>query len=791
MKTKILLLSLSVLLTFQLAAQQSWQQQRGNIAKKKELAMQYQTATLGISASSRTSNREGEVWNKISGEAIPLGQEVNSIKMADENVIWMASSVFLFGPPSDEVVTISKSLDGGVTWEQLPIPNTTGFFAVDIAAIDANIAYVTLWGPDFLNDLSMDAIYRTTDGGTSWTKVDSYTFFPTYIHFFNQEEGWVLGSDGVFITTSVTSDGGQTWTHAGGSDWIIPEGMSLPPQNENEFVGTFSYAPSSNYEVVDSTIIIGGTGYWISHDRGYTWEALRSPLFDEEGLIHGSVAMKDPQTFMFASNLDVNFSFQPTLAYATTDGGQTWTKSNPIVNPSVINYLPGTDQDFIISGQTLGIADDLGITGTARTSDLENWEIVDGIGLLVSDFTGATQNVGAYANYPGTIEAGIMYKWGPQTLLDYDAVVLRNNDYPLTIVTLNHLGNEVVFEYQLQNTGVNDLEETTFNLEVLLDGAVVTTESEIISVAQGEIQSTFLIFNPTEVGVYQFNITVSQANLGQAFYTDMRFLEVSETTLAKDDGVGEFSFTINPEEEEWTHGYLGTAFNLLTADQLTSFSIQGDAFFSDSTGVFNFLIKAIDENGQAVEGEVYKAGPFAITDAYANDISTIIYQLPEVVDLPAGKYIFAVGQDEPQAAVSFSYDNRSDFDAWFFSEVGFGGEPFPWGNISDGSFPTLMLRPNFQVETSTSTLEQQIAETTPLEIFPVPFKTELNILFEYMEEKEVNIQIFDMSGKQWTNFTTSHHQLINQNLSELPNGLYLMKLKSGLYNRSVKVLKQE
>ena len=137
------------------------------------------------------------------------------------------------------------------------------------------------------------------------------------------------------------------------------------------------------------------------------------------------------------------------------------------------------------------------------------------------------------------------------------------------------------------------------------------------------------------------------------------------------------------------------------------------------------------------------------------------------------------------SSIAFSYDNKSDFGTWVFFEDDF----LTWTNLADGSFPTLMLRPNFQAVMSTST-QQILAQNTPLTVFPVPFKEELNILLEYMEEAEVTIQIFDMAGKQWTNFTTSHQQLINQNLNDLPNGLYLLRLKSGLYERSVKVLKQ-
>ncbi len=792
MKIKILLLTFCTLLTFQLAAQQSWRQQRGKIANKQKIALQNHTLSRNSIATNRSSQKEGEVWNKIASDAIPLGHEVNSIKMANENIIWMASSVFIFGPPSEDLAIISKSVDGGLTWEQFSIPNTAGFYAVDIAAVDENIAYATLWGSDFFNDLSQDAVYKTIDGGKNWQKLDSYPHSPTYIHFFNETEGWVLGFDNSFTTVmSVTVDGGVTWNHAGGEDWVTPEGRSLPLRDNNDFVGTFSYAPGSNYEVVDSTIIIGGTSYWISHDRGYSWERFMSPLFEEEGLIHGSVAMKDPQTFMFASNLDLDFTFGESTAYATTDGGQTWTRSNVPVNPSAVAYLPGTENDFIITGQDQGFDPSFGfgITGTARTGNLKNWDIMDDKGLLAVDFMGENQSIGAFANYPGTTEASNMYRWGEKQLLDYESSIVRNNVNPFTIATLNHLSEELVYEYEVQNIGANDLVDMTLTMEVVLGGSIIATESEIIVVNQGSSDVIVFTYTPTQIGLYEFNITANQSNIGDAFFKDIRFFEVSETTIGKDDGIGDLSFSIIPDSDEWTHGYLGSEFNLLVADKLASFSVVVDDGFADSTGLFNFIIKAINSDGEAEDGEIYKFEAIPIIDLF-NNLTYATVVLPEPVDLPAGDYIFAVGQDIPQATINFGFDDKSDSGFWMYSPVGFDGEAIPWTNITDGSFPTLMLRPNFQAETSTSSLEQKIAETTPLTIFPIPFKDELNVLLEYVEEKEVNIQIFDMTGKQWTNFTTSHHQVINQNLTALPKGLYLMSLKSGLYHRSVKVLKQ-
>lgn len=796
MKIKILLLALCTLIVGQLNAQKNWRQHRKQaIETQKQLLernMPNRNNTFSSFVQSR-STQEGEVWNKIASNAIPTDQEINSIKMVDENIVWMTSSPFLFGAPDGSNAMVHKSLDGGVTWQALPIPNTEGFFAADIAPIDANVAYASLWGPDFGNDISLDGLYQTKDGGSSWEKVQSYEFAPTYVHFFNEQQGWVYGIDESFAPVmSVTEDGGTTWSHAGGADWSIPEGRTLPEYDENEFISTFTFSLSSNYDVVGSTIIMGGTGYWISHDKGYTWERKASPLFEEDELVHGVVAMKDTQTYLFTSNLDLGFSFGQSTAYATTDGGQTWTKSIVPVNPSAAAYLPGTENDFIITGQDQGFNPSFGygLTGTARTSDLGTWEMIDDKGLLSIDFVSENQGVGAFANYSGSQEAGNVYSWGTPILKDYDAITLATNDYPYTIIALQHLSEAVRYEYQIQNTGLNNLSSFELVMEIILDGVSIATEKEEIEIEQNNSKIIDLIYQPTEIGFYEFKITGSHPNLGAAFFQESRFLEVSPTILARDNGNVTLAYSLDPERSDFTYGYFGTEYELLVEDKLEALSVVIDYNLSDSASLFSFLIKEIDENGQVAEGNVYESAPLLASDFFTLDFSHVTYTLPEPITLSKGNYIFAVGQSEALGGIAFDLTSQTNFEAWWYSPVGFGGIPIPWTKIDDGTSPTLMLRAYFEDPMSTSTQETLLAENTPLIVFPVPFKNELNILLEYAEETEVNIQIFDMAGKQWNNFTTNHHQLINQNLSELPNGLYLLRLKSGLYQRSVKVLKQ-
>jgi len=800
MKIKILLLTLFTLGLVQLSAQRfllkEQKQKKQPILEKQDLQSFITSATITNSR----STQENEVWNTIANDIIPVGDEIQSLKMVNENTTWMISGNNIFSPPTANAPSIFKSVDAGQNWTQFQIPNTEGFYGADIAPISADIAFCVLWNGDFLDTLNQNTIYKTIDGGQTWDQVESYPYFPAFVHFFNEMEGWIMGVDtgndeGVnFIFMSVTNDGGLTWNHAGGNNWIIPEGRALPEQDENDFVGASLFANSSAYDVAGSTILMGGTGYWISHDKGNTWENFESPFIEQEGerrYLLGTVAVKDSLTFALSTNLDEEFFFVPAIAYATQDGGQTWTAGSLPVNPSTMAYLPGTENDFIVSGQDQGFDPSFGfgITGTTRTTDLTNWEMVDDKGMQAVSFIGKNQGFGAFANYPGTLEAGKVFSWGPPILQEYEALVVRANDYPFTQITLNHLAEEVVYEYQIQNRGLNDLMDVTLTMEVILDGNVIATESDVVNVETDGTKSALVFYKPTEVGLHEFRITASQANLGAAFFTESLFLEVSETTLSKDDGVGDLSFSIIPDEEEWTHGYLGTEYTLLVDDKLASFSIVVGDGSSDSTGLYNFIIKAIGPDGEPEEGEAYKLEALPIVEAF-NNFSHVTIPLPEPIDLAAGRYIFAVGQDEPQARVNFGFDNKPDPGFWMFSPVGFDGQPIPWTNVANGSFPTLMLRPNFVNAMSTSTAEEILVATTPLTVFPVPFKEELNILLEYTEEQEVTVQIFDLAGKEWSNFTTSHQQFINKNLSNLPNGLYLLKLKSGLYQRSVKVLKQ-
>ena len=100
-----------------------------------------------------------------------------------------------------------------------------------------------------------------------------------------------------------------------------------------------------------------------------------------------------------------------------------------------------------------------------------------------------------------------------------------------------------------------------------------------------------------------------------------------------------------------------------------------------------------------------------------------------------------------------------------------------------------MIRPHFGNSMSTNT-EDQLAQSTPLKIFPVPFQDALYIQLDYPVELTARLQVFDATGRLWADREVDHHQLIRQDVQYLPDGMYFLRISSGNYLRTVKVMKQ-
>ncbi|MGB3219797.1 MAG: right-handed parallel beta-helix repeat-containing protein, partial [Anaerolineae bacterium] len=153
---------------------------------------------------------------------------------------------------------IEKTTDAGVTWSSIPSPDSS---LIDLAFSPAYAIDQT-----FFASANSGRIYRSTNGGVSWTGFDALRWDPRFLavspDYSNDHEvyhggGW---NDTVYRST----DSGATWTQAstGLPGWLHDAGSGI----------VFSPAFAS-----DGTLwVVSVSGMARSTNRGATWEVMRS-----------------------------------------------------------------------------------------------------------------------------------------------------------------------------------------------------------------------------------------------------------------------------------------------------------------------------------------------------------------------------------------------------------------------------------------------------------------------------------------------------------------------------------
>jgi len=273
-----------------------------------------------------------------------------SISVADANTAWIA------GGPSGTPV-IYRTTNGGTSW------TATGTSGLSLEmycvwAIDSSTAFVGNGGA--AGGAGGNAqFYKTTNGGASWTLIDatggSAGFFNGIVFSKTRPSFGVAQSDppngpGQPYYLSITTDGGATWNRTN------PPGISGAASAQNSVV------------VVDDSVFgfglnAGASRVYISTDAGATWNARSLGL---TGSFVSGFAMSDNRLNGIAAT---NTSL-PNIA-RTTNGGVNWSTVNigtGVTGYCTMKWIPGTNVCYL-SGTTGGFkkSTDGGATWTTMT----------------------------------------------------------------------------------------------------------------------------------------------------------------------------------------------------------------------------------------------------------------------------------------------------------------------------------------------------------------------------------------------------------------------------------------
>jgi len=115
----------------------------------------------------------------------------------DRNYIWR--SAFYDIEPNPWYWGVSKTNDGGTSWTSVLRGGTNAYYAPPVEVIDTLKTWV----------LGFDTLYRTIDGGSSWT----FQFPPGFkqgICFWDSLNGWLVGQNGLILHT--TDGGSGVWS---------------------------------------------------------------------------------------------------------------------------------------------------------------------------------------------------------------------------------------------------------------------------------------------------------------------------------------------------------------------------------------------------------------------------------------------------------------------------------------------------------------------------------------------------------------------------------------------------
>lgn len=273
--------------------------------------------------------------------------ELRGLSVVSPRVVWA----------SGQRGTVLHSVDAGAHWTRDTIPGAGTLDLRAIAATSATTAHA-------ISIADSSRIYRTTDGGRTWSRRWSATRKGTFldaIRFWDARHGIAMSDPvgGRFLLLT-TDDGGDSWRE-------IPA-ERIPPALDGE--GAFAASGSCLAVWGSSHVWIASGGaatarVYHSADRGRTWTVHDTPLragVASAGIF--SVAFRDARHGVIAGG-DYQKPELPGRNLAlTNDGGATWTLVDSATSPagyrSAVAFAPTARGTTLVA---------VGLTGTDESRD--------------------------------------------------------------------------------------------------------------------------------------------------------------------------------------------------------------------------------------------------------------------------------------------------------------------------------------------------------------------------------------------------------------------------------------
>ena len=262
----------------------------------------------------------GQIWSQVAGSpALPTSRPTPTPPIA------LPTTVQLSAPYSNILWTLveerylARSIDRGKTWEKRPLPPTSMpigeiSFVSDQEGWLTTVMAITA-GPTACS-AGMQAVWHTTDAGETWQSLGSSGFAATQCYsglsFVDSNRGFIDAWNPTHSSVIYrTTDGGRTWTPS--------KPMPTPPGFKTVCIDCIAMQ-AGIVRAFGSTLLVptegqlpsgnGGQYVYRSTDGGATW------TFVSDTRKYGTIALVTPSRW-------IQLSF-PTGSRETTDAGVSW-----------------------------------------------------------------------------------------------------------------------------------------------------------------------------------------------------------------------------------------------------------------------------------------------------------------------------------------------------------------------------------------------------------------------------------------------------------------------------------
>lgn len=291
-------------------------------------------------------------WQHLgNGFVLPASTKsgISTISVVDTNIIWTRALL--------PVAVFSRTEDGGDTWLSGTITSTPNYYTDNLYALNGDTAWYCL---SLTSSDLRSKIFRTHDGGYTWTEqtgpFNNLRHAVKQLYFFDKNVGIAYGNSN---STSPNLDTLRIYrTTNGGATWTRIHPATLPPLLSGEKIITSGLNPRSgnnHYDVKGDTLWFGTSlgRVWRTTNQGQNWTVYA---------VGGTLGCTALVSVQFSNHLrGIAVPCDGPIALRTTNGGQTWSTFSLPFPARFIEYIPGTTGSYILA-PTYATQSDLSIT---------------------------------------------------------------------------------------------------------------------------------------------------------------------------------------------------------------------------------------------------------------------------------------------------------------------------------------------------------------------------------------------------------------------------------------------